>query len=159
MKGQMRDTSEEGLKKRMALRLSQLEGWTLQRLADETGEGYKNVQRWVSGAVTVPAHFITRYAAVVPVDPVWLLTGDGTADPEDCGGGTETPAPMNGGTGGIGEGERLDLLRLLSFVQQVVASGPVGSTELVEDLKALASVLHVVQLERQLPGGDQPPEE
>ena len=74
--GQMWDTSEEGVKSRMQQRLKTL-GWTLKDLAKEAEEDYKNVQRWVNGTTTTPAAFIARYAAVVPVNAEWLLTGRG----------------------------------------------------------------------------------
>lgn len=81
---QIRDTTEKGLKTRMNARVEQL-GWTLARVAEETAEGYKNVQRWIRGPTAVPADFIARYVAAVPVDPVWLLTGEGTPDPVQAG--------------------------------------------------------------------------
>lgn len=77
----MGDISEAGLKRRMKERLSALDDWTLKRLAKATGDDYKNVVRWVSEATTVPADFLARYVSAVPVNPVWLLTGDGVPDP------------------------------------------------------------------------------
>lgn len=72
--------SDEAVKSRMDRRLDKL-SWSLVDLADATGESYRNVHRWVREDVKVPAHFISRFARVVPVNPSWLLTGEGTPDP------------------------------------------------------------------------------
>jgi transcriptional regulator with XRE-family HTH domain len=65
---------------RMRKRLREL-GWTHERLGEEIGESRKQVQRWLSGAARAPAEFVAQYAAAVPVNPVWLLTGDGEPAP------------------------------------------------------------------------------
>lgn len=77
---QIRDTTEKGLKARMSARIDQL-GWTLARVAEATGDSYKNVQRWVRGTTSPPADFVARYVAAVPVNPIWLLTNEGAPDP------------------------------------------------------------------------------
>lgn len=64
----------------MRMRLEEL-GYSLPDLAEATGESYRNVHRWVREDIRVPAHFVARFAEVVPVDPTWLLTGRGTAEP------------------------------------------------------------------------------
>lgn len=81
---QVRDTTEKGLKARMSARVDQL-GWTLARVAEETGDSYKNVQRWIRGTTSPPADFIARYVAAVPVNPVWLLTNEGSPEPIQVG--------------------------------------------------------------------------
>ncbi|MEX2526092.1 MAG: PAS domain-containing protein [Gemmatimonadota bacterium] len=70
---------EQGLKDRMTLRIAQLR-WSLVELAETTGESYRNVHRWLREDVKVPAHFISRFVEVVPVDSNWLLTGSGSPD-------------------------------------------------------------------------------
>ena len=54
----------------------------LTELAQLTGDEYKNVQRWMSGSTeTIPADFVGRYIKAVPVSPLWILTGEGSAEP------------------------------------------------------------------------------
>lgn len=72
--------NDEPIKARMDQRLNHLQ-WSLVDLADATNESYRNVHRWIREDVKVPAHFITRFARVIPVNPTWLLTGEGTPDP------------------------------------------------------------------------------
>lgn len=69
------------IKVRMRTRLDEL-GCSLPQLAEATGESYRNVHRWVREDIRVPAHFVALFAEAVPVDTRWLLTGNGTADPE-----------------------------------------------------------------------------
>lgn len=64
----------------MRMRLQEL-GYSLPDLAEATGESYRNVHRWVREDIRVPAHFVARFAEAVPVNPTWLLTGRGTAEP------------------------------------------------------------------------------
>ncbi len=71
---------DQEIKARMNQRLSQLR-WSLVDLAEATEASYRNVHRWVREDVKVPAHFVTRFAEVVPVNSQWLLTGEGTPDP------------------------------------------------------------------------------
>lgn len=71
---------EQGLKDRMCVRISQLH-WSLVEVAEITGESYRNVHRWLREDVKVPAHFISRFVEVVPVDSNWLLTGSGSPEP------------------------------------------------------------------------------
>lgn len=77
--GQITDTSERAIKDRLRDSLDDLggksAGFTLQKVAELTGENYKNVQRWVAGDTTLPAHFVARFAAALPVDAGWILTG------------------------------------------------------------------------------------
>lgn len=77
--GGVSDSSDDAIKSRINRRLDELD-WSLVDLADATGQSYRNVHRWVRDDVKVPAHFITRFAEVVPVDPRWLLTGEGTPE-------------------------------------------------------------------------------
>lgn len=81
------------IKIRMRMRLDEL-GYSLPQLAEATGESYRNVHRWVREDIRVPAHFVALFAEAIPVDTRWLLTGDGTSDPEAPG------AAANGG--GVG---------------------------------------------------------
>lgn len=64
----------------MRMRLQEL-GYSLPELAEATGESYRNVHRWVREDIRVPAHFVARFAEAVPVNPTWLLTGRGVAEP------------------------------------------------------------------------------
>lgn len=68
------------IKERMLDRLRQI-GWSQKKLADETGEPYRNVNRWLGGDVSMPAGFVGLYAKAVPVDARWLTTGEGEAEP------------------------------------------------------------------------------
>lgn len=77
----------------MNLRLEEL-GYSLPDLAEATGESYRNVHRWIREDIRVPAHFLGLFAQAVPVDARWLLTGEGTPDPDVRGPG------RNGGRGG-----------------------------------------------------------
>jgi len=79
-----REGPGDPIKVRMNQRLTQLH-WSLVDLADRTGESYRNVHRWMREDVKVPAHFLSRFVEVVPVNAAWLLSGDGTADPVDRG--------------------------------------------------------------------------
>jgi len=72
--------SNQALKARMRERLERVR-WTLEELADQTGESYSNIRNWVTGRTRVPATFLARFAAVVPVNAKWLLTGQGSPDP------------------------------------------------------------------------------
>lgn len=72
--------SDDAIKARMDQRLDEV-NWSLVDLAEATEESYRNVHRWIREDVKVPAHFITRFARAVPVNPEWLLTGEGSPDP------------------------------------------------------------------------------
>jgi hypothetical protein len=63
----------------MASRLEEVR-MTMQEVAHRTGDPYKNVQRWIKGPTRVPADFLARYVTAVPVNPRWLLTGEGNPD-------------------------------------------------------------------------------
>lgn len=69
------------IKARMNFRLEEL-GYSLPDLAEATGESYRNVHRWVREDIRVPAHFLALFAQAVPVDARWLLTGEGSSDPD-----------------------------------------------------------------------------
>lgn len=105
--------------------------------------------------LTIAHDLIAAVAVAYQVDAGWLLLGPEESPPRM----KEPRAAYEAGgaeaaTEAIEETERLAILRLLSFVSQVVASGPVSSIELMEDLRALASVLHVQQLAGDTPGGE-----
>ncbi len=73
-------TPPDPLKDRMNRRLSQLH-WSLVELSERTGESYRNVHRWMREDVRIPAHFLSRFVEVVPVNAAWLLSGSGSPDP------------------------------------------------------------------------------
>ncbi len=75
-------TSDEALKRRLREGLEIL-GISMAAIARRTGVDYKNVQRWITGDTTIPAAFLASFAAAVPVDPRWLLTGEGEAEPAE----------------------------------------------------------------------------
>lgn len=77
---QDREYGEAELKARLNDRLV-IYGLTLVWLAEKTGDPYKNVQRWIRGKEAVPGDFLGRYVKAVPVNPLWLLTGEGSPDP------------------------------------------------------------------------------
>lgn len=65
--------SDEEIKRRLN---EALHGRTMQWLSEETGESYRNVQRWLGRGKetsTTPAHFVARFVAVVPINPGWVL--------------------------------------------------------------------------------------
>jgi transcriptional regulator with XRE-family HTH domain len=70
---------DEGLKARMAERLRDVR-MTQAEVARHAGVHENQVQRWISGSTRVPAEFLARYVEVVPVNPRWLLTGEGNPD-------------------------------------------------------------------------------
>lgn len=74
------DHSADALKERMNQRLAQLH-WSLVDLSERTGESYRNVHRWMREDVKIPAHFLSRFVEVVPVNATWLLSGAGAPDP------------------------------------------------------------------------------
>jgi transcriptional regulator with XRE-family HTH domain len=154
-------TDAHALKKRLKKRLLDLDV-KLKEVAERTGDDYKNVQRWVSGSTTMPADFLARVVAKVDVDPRWLLLGPEANDQARPTSINEPRAAYDAGgavaeVASVGDVERLAILRLLSFVSQVVASGPVSSTELLDDLRALATMLHVQQLAGDTLVGGTPP--
>ncbi|MEM1331727.1 MAG: hypothetical protein AAGG07_14355 [Planctomycetota bacterium] len=62
----------------LAARLSSVtSGHALVRVAAETGVGPETVRRYLRGASTVPAEFISRVAVTYKARPEYLLTGDG----------------------------------------------------------------------------------
>lgn len=69
------------IKARMNHRLDEL-GYSLPDLAQATGESYRNVHRWIREDIRVPAHFLALFAEAVPVDARWLLTGEGSSEPD-----------------------------------------------------------------------------
>jgi len=73
---------DAALKVRMRDRLRERR-WTLEDLARAADESYSNIRNWITGETRIPAWFLVRYAEVVPVSPVWLLTGDGSPEPRD----------------------------------------------------------------------------
>src|SRR5690606_25154038 len=76
LSGQIGDDPERGLKERMRRAVETLgPDWTLRRVAEATGENYKNVLRWISGETTLPAEFLVRFLAQVPVDHQYVLFG------------------------------------------------------------------------------------
>lgn len=78
------DEATAAIQERCLQRLKEL-GWTQQRLADETGELYKNVNRWLGSGVKMPLGFLDLYVKAVPVNLRWLITGDGASDPQAIG--------------------------------------------------------------------------
>jgi hypothetical protein len=75
--GQGRERSDDAIKGRL---VDGLHGRTMQWLAEETGEPYKSVRRYLGSGTehsTTPAHFVARYVSVVPVNALWVLTGEG----------------------------------------------------------------------------------
>lgn len=68
------------LKHRMQVRLKEL-GWDLKEVSERTGDDYRNVQRWIKEDTTIPASFLVRFVAHVPVNPEWLMFGYGGSAP------------------------------------------------------------------------------
>lgn len=50
-------------------------------LAEATGESRGQVDRWLHGRTQMPAHFVLRFVDAIPTDPRWLLTGQGSPEP------------------------------------------------------------------------------
>jgi len=86
------------IKVRMRTRIDEL-GYSLPQLAEATGESYRNVHRWVREDIRVPAHFVALFAEAVPVDTRWLLTGNGTSDPEGSGPAEQEVNSVGSGAG------------------------------------------------------------
>lgn len=74
---------QEGIRRRMNERLEELR-MEKKELAERSGDSYRNVQNWLA-KTRVPADFVARYVVAVPVNPEWLLTGAGSANPPDEG--------------------------------------------------------------------------
>jgi hypothetical protein len=72
------------LKARMRHRLEEIR-WTLEELSTKTAESYSNIRNWVTGDTRVPGTFLVKYTKVVPVNPAWLLTGNGSPAPMEDG--------------------------------------------------------------------------
>lgn len=130
--GQRDNMPEKDLKERLRKRLEDA-GWTLARLAEETGENYKNIQRWVSGTTTIPATFLVKFARVVPGDHSTLLTGDEKPAPEGRERASMEP---------IEDAERFELLRLVGDLQAAIIRGrkvtpPIAGEELAHEKNAL----------------------
>lgn len=76
------DISNEELKNRMNRWLFDA-GWTLKQVAKQTGEDYKQVQRWMRGGTTIPATFLAKFMAVVPAPAGSLNRSRRTGEPEE----------------------------------------------------------------------------
>jgi hypothetical protein len=127
--GQISGITQEDIKRRMRDFLRGDPEWTLRRVADESGEDYKSVQRWVTGGTTVPAHFLAAFSVVTGASERWLLTGEDSGqhkEPAPSTEGSETGVSLEP----MGDRERLDVLRLLAQVQDAVAgrTTPAAST-------------------------------
>jgi transcriptional regulator with XRE-family HTH domain len=79
MKQQNSGDAESALKERLAKRLRDTR-MTQAEVARYAGVHENQVQRWIGGKTRVPADFLARYVEVVPVNPRWLLTGEGSPD-------------------------------------------------------------------------------
>lgn len=69
---QVRDTTVEGIKKRLS---DGLDGRPLTWLAERMDDDYKNLQRWVNGTVMPPVDFLVRYCLTMGYSADWLLLG------------------------------------------------------------------------------------
>ncbi len=76
--------SPDTIRARLDARRQEL-GWSARRLAQETGDSPKNVQRWIYGeSQTIPADFVGRCVATsfVSADYVFGLSDDPEPRPE-----------------------------------------------------------------------------
>lgn len=81
MKGLIGPTMDEtGLKSRMQERIARL-GITRDELAERTGDSPDSVKNWLGRKTVVPASFVARFAAAVPVNLEWLIFGAGSPEP------------------------------------------------------------------------------
>lgn len=72
---------QEGIRQRMRERIDQV-GISQKSLADGAGVPYRTVQNWFTGTTEkIPVEFLAQYVTLVPVDPRWLLTGEGSPSP------------------------------------------------------------------------------
>ena len=60
-------------------------GWGMRELERRTGDSYANLRNWLGGKEKVPADFVARYVSAVPVNPLWILTGEGSMEPVTAG--------------------------------------------------------------------------
>lgn len=142
---------QDGVAKRLTA-LLKARGKSVNWLAGELGMVQSTVARQFKGkALALPVVVGAAYLLDVPVETILFEQNRRT----------EKPAPSNreqATVEPVGETERIGILRLLSFLSQVVASGPTSSFELMEDLKALGSILHIPLPSEDILGGGTPPE-